>query len=57
MTTFLEGEPHVLEHQKHVDEQMASMVGFANFTNAVSVDNHVELWQLTRDGAKVNESC
>lgn len=49
---MLSGEPYVIEYQQHIDEQMANFTGFRDVTNEVIVDNHVELWQLTRDDTK-----
>ena len=44
---MLAGEPFVLEYQKHIENQLASLTGFSLSKRKVIVPGHVNMWLLT----------
>jgi len=44
---MLAGEPFVLEYQKHIENQLASLTGFSLSKRKVIVEGHVNMWLLT----------
>lgn len=46
--TMLAGEPYVIEYQKNIDKQIATIQGFTDTTIIEVVPEHVTMWILKR---------